>query len=366
MLRFRKRKTEERKDTMEPLTLQSFLTAQGYPPTSAPTTPLLEPTSVAEVRIASTLRLAAPEPEPEPEPEPSDSDDENAEFGDAIASYILQEQLTHKDFYFHTGDGEPTRLRIRETSTGFLHGGTGGWVWNSSVYLARWLCLGNERRAAVRKRIVLELGCGSSAVPSLVAAHLGATAVIATDVCPECVAAAQESVRDAQLSSQVSVSTLDATKLTYESLQLLGPPAETILFADLVYLVEVASALPATLALLLRRCPDKDAGVCYGCVAERTLVGGGAATAVFLQGLDDAGLYYKRSALPAAVEVDGGVYDAADSPYLYEIRLRNGTTSPTEADQKKALLHNRIEGVLRSSEEALRLRRSAGKSSTMP
>ena len=204
-----------------------------------------------------------------------DGSDETEQVGEAIAAFVMEEAPAHMEFEFEATD-EAARLRVHvhESVAGLAVGGTGGWVWNSSVFLARWLYATASRRAALRDKTVLELGCGSSAIPSLMAAKLGASAVVASDLCEDCNQAAKENIRSENLSASIAVASLDIICPEEESLRGLGAPADVILFADLVYLEKLAAALPDTIALLLRRAPDPSAASCFGCIAERTLFGG--------------------------------------------------------------------------------------------
>jgi hypothetical protein len=118
------------------------------------------------------------------------------------------------------------------------------------------------------------------------------------------------------------VGSLDVTRPDEESLHALGPPADVILFADLIYIDELAAALPKALARLLHRAPDKSRACCFGCVAERTSVGGAGKVTTFQRGLHAVGLECTRIALPRTITAGAGFYEADDEyPHLYSIRL---------------------------------------------
>ncbi|KAK7309086.1 hypothetical protein RJT34_05553 [Clitoria ternatea] len=58
---------------------------------------------------------------------------------------------------------------------------TGSWVWESSLILSQWIT--TQRDFDLRGKTVLELGAGAG-LPGLVAATLGATRVVLTDIDP--------------------------------------------------------------------------------------------------------------------------------------------------------------------------------------
>lgn len=68
--------------------------------------------------------------------------------------------------------------------------GTGSAIWPSGVLLAE--CLWQGYLGSLQSCRVLELGCGCAALPSVVAAHLGSSQVVATDVVDEVLLSAAE------------------------------------------------------------------------------------------------------------------------------------------------------------------------------
>lgn len=255
-----------------------------------------------------------------------EGDDDDEEVCGAIASFLIEETVgvVAKELEFTGGKQAPLHLQIRESKAGLISGGTGGWVWNSSLYLSRWLCASDSIQDHLKNATVIELGCGSGAIPSIVAAYLGAGRVVATDVCADCRQAALENIKSADLGSaaDLCVGSLDVIRLDEGSLSVLGPPADVILFADLIYIEELAAALPATLAHLLCRARDKLSARCFGCIAERTSTGGRARVDTFHRGLRGAGLIIERCELPPAIAAGGGLYVGGEEhQHLYEIRL---------------------------------------------
>jgi len=114
--------------------------------------------------------------------------------------------------------------------------GTGMSLWSCGLLLGECLWQG---LVAVRGRSVLELGCGCAAVPSLVAGHLGATSVLATDLVAEVLATAEENA----LGHGVSVRRLDwsrshrtdeASEAVRGNEEAIGR-AEVVLWSDAVY-----------------------------------------------------------------------------------------------------------------------------------
>ena len=263
----------------------------------------------------------------------TDSEGEE-EAGELIAAFLDEDESAPRERLLEFGGGAdgggaaPVTLRVRESSTTLGFGGTGGWIWNSSLFLARWLCRDRAARGSLCGRAVLELGCGATALPALMAARLGAQSVVATDICPDSLKAAQLNIDLNQLAGApacVTVAALDVVSPSAESVAGLGQPADLLLFADLVYLPAVAAALPETLRRLLLRAPKPAEAVCWGCVAERTAVGGGAAARIFRQALDsEEALVYERSELPPEVLADPAYGDGeCDGCRLYKVRLRS-------------------------------------------
>jgi len=109
----------------------------------------------------------------------TDSEGEE-EAGELIAAFLDEDESAPRERLLEFGGGAdgggaaPVTLRVRESSTTLGFGGTGGWIWNSSLFLARWLCRDRAARGSLCGRAVLELGCGATALPALMAARLGA------------------------------------------------------------------------------------------------------------------------------------------------------------------------------------------------
>jgi len=128
-----------------------------------------------------------------------------------------------------------------------VHAGdsTGTCPWWGGMMLAAWIA--HEPSDAFHGRRIVELGCGSAAMPSVAASTRGATMILATDGCPLNVSAAravlarsgaQCSVR--RFAWQDGIANMDAGSW------------DVVLFADVVYKEEAAALLAGIITLLLR------------------------------------------------------------------------------------------------------------------
>ncbi|KAJ4846830.1 hypothetical protein Tsubulata_004627 [Turnera subulata] len=63
------------------------------------------------------------------------------------------------------------------------HAFTGSWLWNSALFLSRWLASSHPHHIDLQGKKVLELGAGVG-LPGLAAARLGASRVVLTDIAP--------------------------------------------------------------------------------------------------------------------------------------------------------------------------------------
>eukprot|EP00929_Paragymnodinium_shiwhaense_P072132 TRINITY_DN36613_c0_g2_i1.p1 TRINITY_DN36613_c0_g2~~TRINITY_DN36613_c0_g2_i1.p1 ORF type:complete len:279 (+),score=37.96 TRINITY_DN36613_c0_g2_i1:60-896(+) len=134
--------------------------------------------------------------------------------------------------------------------------GTGGHLWTSAIYLAKYLF--QHRDELLRGKTVIELGCGL-ALPSFVAANF-ATRAIATDRC-------HSILKQVQANWETNCKDVDACRCTLETRQLVigaagdllnlpwcGPDL-VVVFSEIVYSMELAKKVPRTLEALLRS-PD--------------------------------------------------------------------------------------------------------------
>lgn len=143
---------------------------------------------------------------------------------------------------------------------------TSRFVWQACMPLCTYLC---EHADIVKARVLVELGAGATALPSHVAAALGASLVVATDGDSSAVQAMQERLRDGgdeePWTKNINACSLrwgdDAhareLMLTYND----GKPVDVVLCSDLLYGHDAATsgALLETIRTLLGDNPN---GVC--------------------------------------------------------------------------------------------------------
>lgn len=138
-------------------------------------------------------------------------------------------------------------LVVRHDAFGSVH--AGGHVWTASRLLCRWLFANPDE---ARGRHVIELGCGL-ALPSLVAARLGAETVCATDSLPQLVGVrleANAARNGVSVVSPIRGQLLDFS-VQHDVMAVTPGEWDLVLFADCVYSGQMGEKLPHALALLL-------------------------------------------------------------------------------------------------------------------
>ncbi|KAK9820195.1 hypothetical protein WJX72_007349 [[Myrmecia] bisecta] len=140
----------------------------------------------------------------------------------------------------------------------------GGTVWEGGVLMARYLsCNAVFPKAAFEGQRCIEIGAGVTALPSLVAAHLGCfREVVITDV-DECLEALSDNVA-ANLPANCKLDLLQHSRGAWdgishvrieeldwqEDVRFLEPPYDVLLVADVVYVVELMEPLLKCMAAL--------------------------------------------------------------------------------------------------------------------
>lgn len=129
----------------------------------------------------------------------------------------------------------------------FMLDSTGACPWWGGVLLASWIS--HEPPNFFSKDHVIELGCGSAAMPSAAASQRGAKSTLATDGCPI----------NAHAAGQVLESSAASEKCTWRCLAWQDCLDEAdrgswdfVLFADVLYKEEGASMLVSAISSLLR------------------------------------------------------------------------------------------------------------------
>lgn len=142
----------------------------------------------------------------------------------------------------------------------------GGLLWSSGVILARYIARQGLLASSRQPLRVLEIGCGSSALPSLVTSCLPGTEVVATDL-SEVVELAVQNRKHNQLvlsesgASDVLFLSHDYSQAAYVE----GAPFDVLLLADLLYDGALQEALLSSVAA----CVQPDGGVAFVAYKER-------------------------------------------------------------------------------------------------
>ena len=184
---------------------------------------------------------------------------ESAEFDHGVSPGSLRacSDSQTSSFRFVDCDGEKV-VTLKDNRMA----GSGGHLWSSAIFLARWIAL-NQRRFV--GKVVVELGCGL-ALPSFVAAHY-AKEVNASDLTPSVLSLLAENIElNANTHKGVRVKIMPLDFGSEHSLP--NKTADIIIFSDVVYNEEVAVALPRMLKWMLRQ------GACaIGILPSTTRVG---------------------------------------------------------------------------------------------
>lgn len=141
-------------------------------------------------------------------------------------------------------------LRLAERATideGFWQDSTGMQPWWGGILLATWLA--HEPSDLFQGRSIIELGCGSYALPSAVASLSGAAMTLATDGSQSNVCTASS-----MLACNAAVLQCSARRFTWEDSAAKGELGlwDMVLFADVLYRKGAAAQLATAISSLLR------------------------------------------------------------------------------------------------------------------
>ena len=174
------------------------------------------------------------------------------------------QKVSAQQLHFGNNNGERVEeeivLRVQVSG----EGGTGAAIWRGGVLLAEGLCQwhlrGNHPANAWLKSIftdsdILELGCGSTALPSLVLGKMGAArSITASDCMDEVLSMVRANISENGLDDIVSTRCIDWAEFSADSQQRdhrIGQ-YDAIMFADCVYTKRGAQLLCDCIPSLLR------------------------------------------------------------------------------------------------------------------